>query len=84
MVFIKYLNLFFSIFRFALLFFILALLPYFPTNMRPTNFFVIMQIIQIIILPLFTIINLITVITGVLGRNFLIKKDNNAFLECIK
>ena len=84
MVFIKYLNLFFSIFRFALLFFILALLPYFPTNMRPTNFFVIMQIIQILILPLFTIINLITVITGVLGRNFLIKKDNNAFLECIK
>ena len=84
MVFIKYLNLFFSIFRFCLMFFILRLFPFFPTAIVPTYFFVIMHIFLIIILPLFTIINLITVITGVLGRNFLIKKDNNNFLDCIK
>ena len=84
MSFIKCLNLSLSIFRFSLMFYILSLLQYFPTHMKPTNFFLIIHIFLILILPIFTIINLITVITGVLNRSFLVKKDFNNYLDCVK
>jgi len=84
MLYIKYLNLFFSIFRFSLMFYLLSLLGYFPTQIRPTDFFISMHIFLVLILPVFTIINLFTVITGVLNRSFLIKKDANNYLESIK
>ena len=84
MLYIKYLNLFFSIFRFSLMFYLLSLLGYFPSHIRPTDFFISMHIFLVLILPIFTIINLFTVITGVLNRSFLIKKDANNYLESIK
>ena len=84
MLYIKYLNLFFSIFRFSLMFYLLSLLGYFPSHIRPTDFFISMHIFLVLILPVFTIINLFTVITGVLNRSFLIKKDVNNYLESIK
>ena len=83
MLYIKYLNLFFSIFRFSLMFYLLSLLGYFPSHIRPTDFFISMHIFLVLILPVFTIINLFTVITGVLNRSFLIKKDVNNYLESI-
>ena len=79
MCFIKYLNLIFAIFRLILLFFLLLLLAYFPTNSRLTDFVVIMLLFNIFIVPIYTIINLITIISGVVHRNFWL---NNKILPC--
>ena len=83
MLIIKYINLFFSLSRLFIMFFSLTLLniPFY----RPQNlFFIFLFFYSVIILPIFTLINLITIITGILGRNFLIQKETNNILDCIR
>ena len=66
------------------MFYLLSLLGYFPTHIRPSGYFIISLILSILIIPIYNIISLFTVITGVFNRNFIISKDNRTFIECFK
>ena len=82
MFYIKYLNLFFAIFRLILMFYLLSLLTYLPTMLNDSLFLIIMLIYSILILPIFTIINLIDIISGMTKRDFKINKNVDNILDC--
>ena len=83
MFYIKYLNLFFAIVRFILMFYFISMLFYLPI-MSNEFLKVIYQLIYcLLILPLFTIINLIDIIIGIFSRNFKINKNVKNIFDCI-
>ena len=83
MSYIKYFNLFFSIFRFFLMFYLIALFE-FPNYILNASFLrVFLFLFSNLYMPLFTIFNLILVITGVLGRNFTINTASDTIIEAI-
>ena len=82
MLYIKYLNLFFSIFRLFLMFYSLSLLGYLSFFGGPTNFYIILVLFSVLIMPIYTIINLIIVIAGIIGRNF-IQNKQDSIIDCI-
>ena len=87
MTFIKYLNLFISIFRFFLMFYLLTLLPIIPSAYESDIgiiIYIILLLFNILILPTFTIIVLIIVIAGVLGRSFVVNKKKDSILDILK
>ena len=86
MTFIKYLNLFISIFRFFLMFYLLTLLPIIPSAYESNIgiiIYIILLLFNILILPTFTIIVLIIVIAGVLGRSFVVNKKKDSILDIL-
>ena len=80
---IKYLNLYFSIFRFSLLLPKLRYIDSISLAQEPSyiNFF--MNIYDFFVLSIFTIINLITIITGIINRNFVINNNDSTLIACI-
>ena len=80
MLFIKYLTLFFWIFRLFIMFYSLSLIGYLTFFAEP-NFYVILLIYSVIILPVYTILNLIIVITGIVGKNFMIQNQSDTFID---
>lgn len=79
MIFIKYFNLFCSIFRFVLMLYILSssIFLAFPIPLEYNPFLYIMIFYTSLNLPIFTIINLITITFGVINRNLNLKNEEN-------
>jgi len=75
---IKYINLFFAIIRFILMFFLLSLYLYNPYSSYyvPSHFLSFLETFIILFLPIFNASNLITLIMGIINRNFNINNSN--------
>ncbi len=77
---IKYLNLFFSIFRFTIMFFLISYYDYLPYSINASFFSWFMFAYTLLIFPIFDISNMIIIITGIINRDFSIREGNNLFL----
>ena len=80
---IKYLNLFFSIFRFSLLLPKFSLHDAIRMTYDPSYLNFIMNIYNFFILSIFTTINLITITTGIINRNFIVNNNDYTLIYCI-
>ena len=83
MLFIKYLTLFFSIFRLFIMFYSISLLGYLTFFAETSNFYIILLIYSVIILPVYTILNLIIVITGICVKNFMIQNQSDTLIDFV-
>ena len=80
---IKYLNLFFSIFRFSLLLPKFSLHDAIRMTYVPSYLNFIMNTYNFFILSIFTTINLITITTGIINRNFIVNNNDYTLIYCI-
>ena len=78
---IKYLNLLIALLRFILMFFLIALIPYFPALFKPRIFTGIL-FLHTLIFPIITIYLLITLISGTIQRDFWVRKKTKDMSIC--
>ena len=80
---IKYLNLFFSIFRFSLLLPKLEYIDSISLAQEPSYINFYMFIYNFFVSSIFTIMNLITITIGLINRNLVINKNDSTLFYCI-
>ena len=79
MSYIQLLILFSSLLRFILLFFSIFLLIFFPKSFNPNIFSAIIFLYVLLVTPIFVIYFLIVAITGLINRDFWVKKERKNF-----